>query len=100
MTALKKVAHWDVIETERPLSLSELEEKVAAVEEFKSWALLEETTWRKKSREIWFKEGDRNTWFFHRMENPHKKRNSISKLRIMESRVKSRHSECFEEPPL
>ena len=47
MTALKKVAHWDVIETERPLSLSELEEKVAAVEEFKSWALLEETTWRK-----------------------------------------------------
>ena len=36
--ALKKVDYWDAVEAQRPLSLSEMEEKVAATEDFKSWA--------------------------------------------------------------
>ena len=65
------------------MSLSESEEKVAALESFKSWASLEETFWRQKSREIWIKEVDRrNTGFFHRMASSHKRRSHISKLRI------------------
>ena len=55
--ALKKVALWDAIEAQRPLSLGELDEKVAALESFKSWASLEETCWRQKSRENLLKEG-------------------------------------------
>ena len=38
-SALKKVDYWDAIEAQRPLSLSEMEEKVAAIEDFKSWVL-------------------------------------------------------------
>ena len=43
---------------------------------------LEEVSWRQKSREIWLKEGDRNTGFFHRMANSHRRRKSISSISI------------------
>ena len=53
-----------------------------AMEDFKSWALSEETSWRQKSRELWLREGGKNTSFFHRMANSHKRGNCIMKLRI------------------
>ena len=55
---------------------------MTALEEFKKWSLMEETSWRQKSREIWLKERDRNTGFFHRMANSHKKSNTIERIRI------------------
>ena len=42
--ALEKLALWDNLESQRPLSLNEMEEKVAATNDFKKWALLEETS--------------------------------------------------------
>ena len=53
--------------------------------DFKRWALLEEVHLRQKSREIWLKEGDRNTGFFHRMVNSHKRGNHIIKIKINEN---------------
>ena len=43
---------------------------------------MEETSWRQKSREIWLKEGDKNTGFFQRMTNSHRRRNSIDRIHI------------------
>ncbi|RVW38411.1 hypothetical protein CK203_090301 [Vitis vinifera] len=52
-------------------------------------AVLEETSWRQKSRALWLKDGDRNTRFFHRMVNIHKRINFMGRMCI-------RGSFCFE----
>ena len=56
-----------------------------ALKEFKHWAMLEEIMWRQKSREVWLKEGDINTRFFHRMTNSQRRGNQITKMRINEA---------------
>ena len=80
--ALSKVAAWDDLENQRSLSLAEAKARLAAMENFKKWSVMEETSWRQKSREIWLKEGDRNTSFFHKMANSHNRRNNIERIWI------------------
>ena len=64
------------------MSLEEAEEREKAREDYKKWVDMEEVSWRQKSRETWLKEGDRNTGFFHRMTNSHRRRNSIRSISI------------------
>ena len=81
-SALKNVALWDDMESRRPLSDGERQDRLGAMEDFKNWVIMEEISWRQKSREIWLKERDRNTGFFHKLANSHKKRNNIDRIRI------------------
>ena len=37
--------------------------------------------WRQKSREVWLKEGDRNTRYYHKMVNAHRRHNDIVSLK-------------------
>ena len=49
---LKKVALLDDMESRRPLSDGERQDRLGAMEDFKKWAIMEEILWRQKSREI------------------------------------------------
>ncbi|WJZ83279.1 hypothetical protein VitviT2T_002974 [Vitis vinifera] len=80
--ALDQMQFWDAKEKTNRLTLEEMEARREAREEYKKWVLLEEVTWRQKSREVWLKEGDRNTSFFHRMANAHRRRNNMERIRI------------------
>ena len=62
--------------------MEELEVRKEAKGDFEKWVLMEEISWRKKSREVWSREGDRNTSFFHMMTNSHRRRNCLSKSKI------------------
>ena len=80
--ALRRVSYWDDLEKERELNLEEAEGRVNARADFKRWELAEEISWRQKSRETWLKEGDRDTGFFHRTANAHRRRNCINSISI------------------
>nr|CAN70867.1 hypothetical protein VITISV_027610 [Vitis vinifera] len=80
--ALEQVQFWDAREKISRLNLEELEARKEAREDYKKWVLLEEISWRQKSREVWLKEGDRNTGYFHKMVNAHRRRNNVDRIKI------------------
>ncbi|RVW74115.1 Transposon TX1 uncharacterized 149 kDa protein [Vitis vinifera] len=79
---LSQVEYWDELEKHSTLSLEDCEARKEAKEAYKTWVLREEISLRQKSRELWLKEGDNNTRFFHRMANVHSRRNWLYKLKV------------------
>ena len=75
--ALQQVELWELVERERSLIDEELIRKKEAKEGYAKWVSLEETHWRQLSRELWLREGDRNTRYFHRMANAHRRVNFL-----------------------
>ena len=72
----------EVLAEDHRLSDGEKIRKFELVEELERTLLLEEISWRQKSREIWLREGGKNTKYFHRLANSHRRSNSISSLLI------------------
>ncbi|RVW64056.1 hypothetical protein CK203_051078 [Vitis vinifera] len=56
--------------------------KKEAKENYRKWVIMEETHWRQLSKELWLKEGDRNTGFFHRMASAHCRNNFLERIKI------------------
>ena len=81
-SVLKQMMSWDSIERDRVLSVEAQTLRKQALEENKKWVIMEETSWRQKSRELWLREGDKNIGYFHKMANAHKRVNSLVKIKI------------------
>ena len=79
---LEKLNYWDSLERFGSLSKEDRSSYRIARDEFSHCAILEEVSWRQKSRALWLKEGDSNTKFFHCMANARRRGNFISSLTI------------------
>ena len=73
---------WDSVEGDRVLSAKKQNLKKQALEEYKKRVIMEETSWRQKFRELWLREGDRNTGFFRKIANARKRVNSLVRIKI------------------
>ena len=82
----------EVAEDTRPLSTEEKSKKELTIVGLDKLILLDEISWRQKSRALWLKEGDKNSKFFHRLANSHRNTNSIGQL-IIEGVVSSNQDE-------
>ena len=77
----KKQALWsklndlDAKEETHSLSVEEKLEQTNLHIDIEKLTLMEESSWRQKSRVLHLKEGDANTRFFHRMANSNRKKN-------------------------
>jgi hypothetical protein len=70
------------VEESRVLNGAERGQKERAVEELEKTLLLEEISWRQKSRSLWLREGDKNTHFFHSIANSHRRHNTIERIAV------------------
>ena len=80
--ALQQVELWDLVKRERSLTEEETVCKKEANEGYVKWMSMEETHWRRLSRELWLRERDRNTGYFHRMATAHQRVNSLVRIKI------------------
>ena len=69
-------------EDNQPLTEEEKLEKATFRADLEKVALLEEISWRQKSKVLFLKEGDSNMRFFHRMANSNRRNNCIDNLMI------------------
>ncbi|KAK1291915.1 hypothetical protein QJS10_CPB17g00785 [Acorus calamus] len=81
-----RIAELDKIEEERNLSSMEREDRLKAKTKFAEVLKLEERKWRQKSKELWLKEGDGNTKFFHKAANQRRRQSQIHQIKV-EGRV-------------
>jgi hypothetical protein len=68
---LDDLRELDAIEEVRALDSEELAKKGEISRELEACLLMEEISWRQKSRILWLKEVDKCSKFFHSMANSH-----------------------------
>jgi len=79
---LESIRELDAIEECHSLEEDERVRKIDMSREMEKTLLFDELNWRQKSRALWLKERDKNTKFFHRVANSHRKFNQVNSLKI------------------
>lgn len=87
---LHQISELDAIQQLRGLNEEQKIKRANLFMEFEENAKREEIAWRQRSRTLWLKQGDRNTKFFQRMANAHRRNNNIDQLLV--------EGETIEEP--
>lgn len=78
--AMEEIRSLDEAEGMRSLNELETPRREECKAELKFIASLEEISWRQKSRELWLKEGEKKTRYFHRAANAHRHTNHMGRL--------------------
>lgn len=78
---MQEVDVFDIIKEGRRLSLTELQQEQAILENLRETHRQEEIYWRQRSRLQWLREGDDNMKYFHAVANGRKNRNFILNIR-------------------
>lgn len=81
MSLLEDLQSLDYLEEERPLVEKEKVRRAKVKIDLEDDALLQEVSWRQKSKVTWLK-GDNNTGFIHHLAKSHKRNNFITNLCI------------------
>ncbi|WMV23105.1 hypothetical protein MTR67_016490 [Solanum verrucosum] len=87
---LEQLADLEAEREDRILTNEESAKKSELMLKYEELIKKEEISWRQKSRALWLKEGDKNTKFFHKIANAHRRYNNIDQLMI--------HGELNQEP--
>ncbi|XP_028094696.1 uncharacterized protein LOC114294740 [Camellia sinensis] len=77
----------DLLQERNTLSNNDLQIKRTLKSEYWKTLRLIEITWLQKSRQIWFKEGDKNSKFFHMVASSRQRKNSFVSLNLNGSTV-------------
>ncbi|XP_059639630.1 uncharacterized protein LOC132282004 [Cornus florida] len=80
--AFDEIANINRKEGEGSINEGLVQRRVECQVEIAEIALLEEISWRQKSKALWLREGDRNTKFFHRLANAHRRGNHIERITV------------------
>ena len=87
----KDLNDLDLIVGCHPLTDEEILEKDRLHIELEKVTLMEEICWRRKSKALWIREGDRISKFFHRTANSYRRFNTINNL-VVEGELTSNPS--------
>ncbi|XP_042940888.1 uncharacterized protein LOC122275743 isoform X2 [Carya illinoinensis] len=89
---MREIQEIEQIQEVRSLTQVEVERRTLLGEELERIILMEEISWRQKSRALWLREEDRCTKFFHRVANSHRRNNNIAMLKIDSTKCREEHA--------
>ncbi|WMV37642.1 hypothetical protein MTR67_031027 [Solanum verrucosum] len=81
---LAKLAKLEEIQEHRTLQDKEIVSRMTLLNDFEDIARKEEIAWQQRSGATWLNEGDRNTNFFYKTVNAHRRTNTIDRLKVGE----------------
>jgi hypothetical protein len=79
---LQSLHELETASEQRDLSEDEVVARTRLISDLEKNTLLDEICWRQKSRATWLKEGDKNTKYFHKVANSHRRLNTVRHLSI------------------
>ena len=86
---LNQIAELEEVQDQRALNEDEIQLKADLLVEFENLAKFEEISWRQISRVNWLKQEDKNTKFFHKTANSHRRYNNIDELNVDGEAIKN-----------